>query len=93
MRIREKVFGKTSPEIIESFNGLANTYREQKDYKKSLAYFDRALANKIIQRGAGHKDLARFYANISEVYYLMGNKNQGESYKAKSEEASRSKGN
>lgn len=86
MKIREKVFGKTSAEIIESYNGLGNAYREKKDYKRSLVYFEKALKNKIIQRGQGHKDLLKFYANVSEVYYLMENKKQGDFYKTKSEE-------
>jgi tetratricopeptide (TPR) repeat protein len=86
MKIREKVFGEESAEIIESYTGLGNAYREKRDYKKSLMYFEKALNNKIKQRGQGHKDLVRFYTNISEVYYLTGNKEQGDFYKIKSEE-------
>ncbi|TND07174.1 MAG: hypothetical protein FD123_3319 [Bacteroidetes bacterium] len=86
MKIREKVFGEKSAEIIESYRGLGNGYREKGEYKKALKYFEKALENKIIQRGEGHKDLGRFYKNISEVYYLMENKAQGDFYKSKSEE-------
>jgi tetratricopeptide (TPR) repeat protein len=86
MKIRESVFGKTSPEIIESYNGLGKACRERKDYKASLDFFEKALQNKIIQRGQGHKDLSKFYKNISEVYFLMDNKGQGNIYKVKAEE-------
>ena len=47
--------------------------------------FEKALSNKILQRGEGHKDLVKYYNYISEVYYLMENKGQGDSYKAKAE--------
>lgn len=86
MKIRESVFGKTSPEIIESYNGLGKACRERKDYKASLDFFEKALQNKITQRGQGHKDLSKFYKNISEVYFLMDNKDQGSIYKNKAEE-------
>jgi tetratricopeptide (TPR) repeat protein len=86
MKIREKLFGETSAQIIESYTGLGNVYREKKDYKVSLEYFEKALKNKIIQRGQGHKDLIKFYKNISDIYYLMENKEQGDFYKTKSEE-------
>lgn len=85
MLIREKIFGAGSPEIIESYVGLGNAYREKKEYTSALDYFEKALKNKIAQRGEGHKDLARFYKYISELYYLMENKAQGDSYKAKAE--------
>ena len=86
MKIREKLFGETGVEVIQSYTGLGNAYREQKEYKTSLEYFEKALKRKIVQRGEGHKDLIKFYKNISEVYYLMNNKKQGDFYKSKSEE-------
>lgn len=86
MKIREKLFGEASAEIIDSYVGLGNVYREKKDYTTSLKYFEKALKNKIVQRGEGHKDLAKFYKYISDVYYLMENKEQGDFYKTKSEE-------
>ena len=51
--------------------------------------YEKALQNKITQVGQRHKDLARFYKNLSDVYYLMGNVKEGDSYKRKSEEAAR----
>ena len=33
---------------------------------------------KIIQRGEGHKDLGRFFKYLSDVYYLMEDKEKGE---------------
>ena len=86
MKIREQLLGKESVEVIQSYIGLGNAYKEKKDYKTSIDYFEKALQNKIKQRGQGHKDLVRYYNNISEVYYLMDNKAQGDFYKAKSEE-------
>ena len=74
MKIRGKSFGLESVGIIESYLGLGNTYREIKDYDASLEYFEKALRNKIIQRGEGHKDLVKFYKYISDVYYLKENK-------------------
>ncbi|MBK6998079.1 MAG: tetratricopeptide repeat protein [Lewinellaceae bacterium] len=85
MNIREKIFGENSAEIIESYTGLGNAYREKKDYKSALDYFDNALQNKILQRGLGHKDLARYYKKISDVYYLMDDKVQGDLFKTQSE--------
>jgi tetratricopeptide (TPR) repeat protein len=85
MNIRESIFGEESPEIVESYAGLGNAYREKKDYAKSLMCFEKALNNKILQRGKGHADLVKYYNYISEVYYLMGNKEQGDSYKAEAE--------
>lgn len=89
MKIRESVFGTTSPEIIESYNGLGKACRERKDYKTALDFFEKALQNKILQRGQGHKDLAKFYKNISEVYFLMDNNEQGSIYKTKADEVSK----
>ena len=86
MRIREKVFGKASPEIVESYRGLANAYREQKSYKKSLSYFEKALENKLKQLGPGHKDLARYYKNIAEVHLLAGDKVKSDEFARKAEE-------
>ncbi len=83
MKIREKVLGEASAEIIESYVGLGNAYREKKEYNTSLKYFERALKNKILQRGERHKDLIKFYKYISEVYYLMENKLKGDEYKIK----------
>lgn len=86
MKIREKLFGTTSPEITESYVGLGKVYREKKEYKTSLDYFEKALQNKILQRGDGHKDLVKFYTYLSEVYYLMGNNELGEFNNKKSGE-------
>jgi len=83
MKIREKNFGVSSAEIIESYLGLGNAHREKKEFATALNYFEKALNNKIIQRGEGHKDLIRFYKYISEVYYLMDNKIKGDEYKSK----------
>ncbi len=85
LKIREKVYGADGAEIIESYVGLGNAYREKKEYHISLEYFEKALKNKIIQRGEGHKDLAKYLAYISDVYFLMDNKLKGEEYKLKSE--------
>ena len=85
MNIRETLFGEESPEIIESYAGLGNAYKEKKDYSASLKCFEKALNNKILQRGEGHKDLVKYYNYISEVYYLMDNKALGDSYKTKAE--------
>ena len=85
MNIRESVFGEESPEIVESYAGLGNAYREKKDYPSSLKCFEKALNNKILQRVEGHKDLVKYYNYISEVYYLMENKEQGDRYKAKAD--------
>jgi tetratricopeptide (TPR) repeat protein len=92
LKIREKVYGADGAEIIESYVGLGNAYREKKEYQISLEYFEKALKNKIIQRGEGHKDLARFYAYISDVYFLMDNKLKSEDYKLKSETLKKGKG-
>lgn len=89
MNTREKLFGKTSVEIAQSYTGLGNAYREKKDYQQSVDYFQKALQNKIIQLGQGHKDLVKYYTNISEVYYLMNNQKDGDFYKGKSEEISK----
>ena len=86
MNIREKLFGAGSPEIAESYTGLGNAYRELKDYQRSVMYFEKALQNKIAQRGKDHKDLVRYYKNASDVYYLTGNQSQGDTYKAKADE-------
>lgn len=86
MQIREKVFGKDSVQIVDSYRGLGNAYREKKSYKKSLNYFEKALANKIRQLGQGHKDLVRYYKDISAVHLLTGNKLKAEEYRIKGEE-------
>ncbi|MGH2666113.1 MAG: tetratricopeptide repeat protein [Flavobacterium sp.] len=93
MKIREKLFGLNSVEIIESYVGLGNTYKEEKKYTISLGYFEKALENKIIQRGEGHKDLVKFYKYISDVYFLMENKWKGDEYKIKWEEIEKKSSN
>ncbi|MEP7198081.1 MAG: tetratricopeptide repeat protein [Saprospiraceae bacterium] len=87
MKIREKLFGEKSVEIIESYSGLGNAFRENRNFESSLEYFEKALNNKILQRGLGHKDLKKYYKNLSEVYYLKGDKLQGDAFSAKSEES------
>ena len=69
--------------MIQSHTNLGNAYKEKGDYKSALKYYQKALEIKILQVGEGHKDLAKFYQNVSEVYYLMGDKKQGDYYKAK----------
>jgi len=88
MEIRNKLFGETSIEIIESYVGLGNAYREKGEYPMSVEYFEKALRNKIIQRGDGHKDLGRYYKYLSDVYYIMGDKDEGDLYKSKYEAVS-----
>ena len=85
-QIREKIFGKNSVEVVGSYRGLGNAYREKKSYKKSLDFFEKVLRNRIVQLGPGHKDLAREYETIAEVYSLMGNKLKAEEYKIKAGE-------
>jgi len=85
VRIREEVFVKDSPQIVESYRGLGNAYREKKHYKKAIGYFEMALSNKIKQLGEGHKDLARYYNDISQVYLLSGDKTKADEFKTKAE--------
>ena len=85
-QIREKVFGKNSVEVVGSYRGLGNAYREKKSYKKSLAFFEKVLRNRMNQLGPGHRDLAREYESIAEVYSLMGNKLKAAEYKTRAEE-------
>lgn len=87
METRNKLFGEKSVEIIESYNGLGNTYKARKEYPVALSFFEKALANKILQRGLAHKDLAKFYLNISDLYYLLGKDAMGEDYKALASQA------
>jgi tetratricopeptide (TPR) repeat protein len=86
MEIREKVFGADGPEIVESYRGLGNAWREKKDYAQALGYFERALRNKIAQLGSGHRDLGRYYMQISEVHALAGNLAKAGEYSAKAQE-------
>jgi len=86
MKIREKLFGPKSAEIIESYAGLGNAYKEKKEYKTAIKYFEKALDNKIVQRGQGHKDLVKYQQYLRDVYYLSNNKEKGDYYKALAEE-------
>lgn len=86
MQIREKLFGANSSEVGQSYTGLGNAYREKNDYKNSLMYFEKLLKNKIEEKGPGHKDLIKIYKSISDVYFLMGNKEQGDLFKAKADD-------
>lgn len=85
MKIREKLFGKTGAEVTQSYTHLGSAYKEKGEYKTSLTYFEKALSNKIAQLGEGHKDLLRFYKSVSDVYYLIENKEQGDLYKARAD--------
>lgn len=89
MEIRKQLFGDNSVEIIDSYVGLGNAYREKGEYTSSIMYFEKALNNKIIQRGEGHKDLGRYYKYLSDVYYLMLDKEAGDLYKSKYEAVSK----
>lgn len=86
--IRKKVFGEKSLEINQSLTNLGRVYREKKELSTALDYFNKLLQNKIEQLGPDHKDLVKVYTSISEVCYLMGDKEMGDSYKAKGEEIS-----
>lgn len=88
MKIREKLLGKTSPEVSQSYANLGNAYKDKADYAKALEYYDKALQNKILQLGPTHKDLAKYYGNVSDMYLMTGNKEKGALYKAKKESVS-----
>ncbi|HMS98397.1 MAG TPA: tetratricopeptide repeat protein [Saprospiraceae bacterium] len=81
MKIRETIFGLQSPEIVESYVGLARVHKDLQDYPTALGYFEKALKNKIIQKGEAHADLAKFYQYLSDIWYLMEDKVKGEEYK------------
>lgn len=81
--IRQKLFGESGAEVTQSYIHLGHTYREKKEYSSALVYFEKALKNKAQQSGPGHKDVGKIYSLLSDVYYLMGNKAQGDAYKAK----------
>ena len=89
MKIRKSLFGETSAEITQSFTHLGRAYREKKDYATSLEYFEKALKNKTQEKGEGHKELASYYKNISDIHYLMNNKETGDLYKARAEASTR----
>ncbi len=86
MAVREKLFGENSVEIIESYTGLGNSYKVNTEYTTALSFYEKALANKILQRGTAHKDLGRYYSNISELYFLLGKNELGDYYKILSPE-------
>ncbi len=86
MEIREEIFGKNGIEVVQSYSNLGKAYKEKGDYNKSLKFFEMALNSKILQLGSGHKDLSKYYASISDVYYLMQDKMQGDFYKMKADE-------
>lgn len=85
MLIREKLFGSQSAEIIESFVGLGNSYLDKNELSTSLIYFDKALNNKVRQRGEGHKDLVKYYNYVSKVHYLLNDIPKGDEFKLKAE--------
>jgi len=89
MQIREKLFGTSGSEVTQSYFHLGRVYREKKEYTTSLAYFGKALQNKLEKYGPEHKELVSVYDSISEVYFMMGNKVQGDFYKGKAEESSK----
>jgi tetratricopeptide (TPR) repeat protein len=70
-------------ETVQSYVNLGNAYREKKQYQEALNYFELALNIKITQLGPGHKDLSRYYKNMSDVYYLMGDNTRGDEFKEK----------
>jgi tetratricopeptide (TPR) repeat protein len=86
LAIREKLFGPLGVELVQTYNNLGNAYRDNKEYETALTYFEKALNNKIRQGGASQKDLAKIYKSMSEVYYLMNNRLQGDVYKSKAAE-------
>lgn len=87
LKVREHLFGPAGAEVIQSYTNLGNVHREKKEYDAALDHFLKALQIKIAQPSAQPKELSRFYENISEVYYLMNNQEQGDFYKNKSEKA------
>jgi tetratricopeptide (TPR) repeat protein len=88
LRIRKKLYGGNGIELVESYNGLGNTYREKGDYKKSLEAFQESLRLRKLKFGETHKSVAKTCKDISNVYYLMKNQEQGDLYKKKAEEIS-----
>ena len=75
--------------MSQSYLNFGNLYKAKKDYPTSLEYFQKALQNKIKQYGLHHKDLVKTYKNISEVYYLMGNTEEGDKFRREAEESNK----
>ncbi|MBK9271980.1 MAG: hypothetical protein IPM48_10315 [Saprospiraceae bacterium] len=50
-----------------------------------ISNIEKALGNKVLQRGVGHIDLIKYQQYLSEVHYLMGNNEKGDYYKALSD--------
>lgn len=85
MRIREFLYGNKGNEVIQSYTGLGNAYKAKQDYKNAYVYYEKALFNKIEQKGEGHKDLVKYYKYLSEVSYLMADTEKGDLYKFKAD--------
>jgi tetratricopeptide (TPR) repeat protein len=52
---------------------LANLYRDQNDFIKSIKLFERLLVHRKIRLRSGHPDLLRTYHDAATLYTLMGN--------------------
>ncbi|HUM46128.1 MAG TPA: tetratricopeptide repeat protein [Chitinophagales bacterium] len=84
LQIRQQLYGAGAPELAQSYNNLGNAYREKKQYATALENFQKAAQIRE-QPPVNNKDLAKYYKSISEVYFLMGDREKGEQFKIKAD--------
>ena len=72
MAIRLSVLGEHHLDVANSYNSIGYTYYIQKNYVKSLEYYQKALDIQLPIYGEHHRSIANSYYIIAYVYYLIG---------------------
>ena len=68
----EECLGHGHPRVMRIMHKLANLYRDQNDFIKSIALFERLLELRKTRLGSGHPDILRTYHDAATLYTLMG---------------------
>ncbi|CAF4914714.1 unnamed protein product [Rotaria sp. Silwood1] len=71
LKIRQKNFPSTHPDLAVSYNNIGSVYDHMGDYSKALSSHKKALEIRQKNLPSNHPDLAQSYNNIGLVYDNM----------------------
>src|ERR1044071_96680 len=79
LTIREDALGPAHPDVAQSLNNLAETYRVQGDHTEAEQLYRRAMAIDEKALGPDHPDVATDLSNLAELYRVQGKYPEAES--------------
>jgi tetratricopeptide (TPR) repeat protein len=80
LKIEQKIFSPTDPDLAPSYDNIGSVYGEMREYSKVLRYYEKALEIYKKSLPANHPLLATSYNNMSWAYRKMGDFSKALSY-------------